>query len=468
MTPLLAGAAGLVVLALLVALGIVSRYKVAGPNEAFLVTGRKGPRGGADLSGQKVVTGGGVFVLPFVQQLARLDLSSRRISVTIKGAPSQQGVMLNLDGVAIVKVGGDEDAIRAAAQRFGAQQQEIAPFTTEALAGALRSIVGTLTVEEIIRDRAAFAAQVAEVTEQALTNQGLILDTFQIQDVTTDGSYLRDLGRAEAARVAQEAAIAEADARRTAEQRRLAAEQDIAEATRTFQLRQAQIKGETDAAAAQAAAAGPIAEAARQQDVLTAQEKVAQKQAALTERQLDTQVRKPADAARYRMEQEAEGEKTAAVARADAARQATIAAAQAAAEQARLTGAGERAKRVALAEAVRLEGDATAAAILANGQAEAQAMREKADAFRGYGDAAVLQMLFEVLPKVAREVAAPMAAIDTLTVISTEGAGALPTQVANGMAQVQQLLKDTAGVDLSAVLRRFEGGTVPLPAPQPA
>ena len=130
-------------------------------------------------------------MLPFVQRLHILDLSSRRIPVAIRGAVSKQGIRCDLDGVAIVKVGGTEDAIRAAAQRFLDQQDEIDDFTPEVLAGSLRSIVGRLTVEEIIRDRAAFARAVAEEAETSLTNQGLVLDTFQLQDIQAEGTLPR-------------------------------------------------------------------------------------------------------------------------------------------------------------------------------------------------------------------------------------------------------------------------------------
>ena len=182
-----------------------------------------------------------------------MDLSSRRISVQIRGAVSGQGIKLNVDGVAIVKVGGNADQIRLAGQRFLSQQDDVEPFTQEVLAGALRSIVGSLTVEQIIRDRAAFAQRVADESETSLTGQGLILDTFQIQDVTDDGTYLADLGRPEAARVGQ----AGADRRgrtpgRQPSRRRIAAEQEIAIAQRTLALKQAEIKAETDAASAQA------------------------------------------------------------------------------------------------------------------------------------------------------------------------------------------------------------------------
>jgi flotillin len=263
LSPVVTAVIGLVVLLVLIALLVTTRYKVAGPNESFIITGRKGkgevrnPETGeisTDLSGQKVVMGGGVFVIPFVQRLATLDLSSRRISVQIRGAVSGQGIKLNLDGVALVKVGGNEDSIRAAGQRFLSQQGEIETFTQEVLAGALRSIVGSMSVEQIIRDRAAFAQRVAEESESSLTGQGLVLDTFQIQDITDDGSYLADLGRPEAAKLNQLASIAEANARQAAEQARIAAEQEIAITQRALALKSAEIKAETDAANAQAEA----------------------------------------------------------------------------------------------------------------------------------------------------------------------------------------------------------------------
>ncbi|TIC82848.1 flotillin family protein [Nocardioides sp. GY 10127] len=478
---------GLVVVLVLLVLLVTSRYKVAGPNEAFIVTGRKGkavvnPETGeltTDLSGQKVILGGGTFVIPFVQKLGTLDLSSRRISVQIRGAVSGQGIKLNVEGVAIVKVGGNADQIRLAAQRFLSQQQDVEPFTQEVLAGALRSIVGGLTVEQIIRDRAAFAQRVADESENSLTGQGLILDTFQIQDVTDDGSYLTDLGRPEAARVSQEARIAEANARRAAEQAQIEAEQEIAVAQRVLALKQAEIKAETDAAAAQAAASGPLAQADRDQAILTEQEKVAVRQAALTERQLETEVRKPADAERYRVEQEAEARRSSEIAAAEARKASTIAAAEAKAEEARLTGeaekarraalaeaeaiegerrgAAERARRTAEAEATRAEGEAQAAAIAAVGQAEAEAMDKRAQAFADYNDAAVLQMLVEMLPQLAREVSAPMAAIDELTVLSTDGASALPRQVATNVAETMELLKSATGLDIQALIQSAAG-----------
>ncbi|MFD3484089.1 flotillin family protein [Streptomyces sp. NPDC058665] len=456
MSPVIIAVAGVVVLLVLLALVVITRYKVAGPSEAFIITGRRGKsstdpvtgRVSTDNSGQKVVVGGGVFVVPFVQQKFTLDLSSRHIPVAVRGAVTLRGVKAHLEGVAIVKVGGNEDAIRAAAQRFLRQQKGIVGFTQEVLSGALRAIVGRMAVEDIIRDRAAFAGQVAEEAEASLSGQGLILDAFQIQDITTEGSYLEDLGRPEAARARQEADIAEAIAKRASEQARLKAAEEIAVAERTFYLKQAEIKVETEAAKAKANAAGPLAEAARQQEVLGEQEKVAQRQAALTDRQLDTKVRKPADAARYQAEQEAEARRIALVKEAEAD-----------AERSRLTGEGEKLRRAALAEAVRIEGEAEADAIAARGTAEAGAMQKKADAYRQYGDAAVLQMLVEVLPSVVGKAAEPLSAVDKLTVISTDGASQLSRTVTDNVAQGMELLTSTTGVDIAALLKNLSERT---------
>ena len=443
-SPLVLGILGAVFLLILVGMTIVSRIKVAGPNEAFIITGRKGepvknPETGDisyDMSGQKVIMGASVFVLPFVQRLHVMDLSSRRISVSIRGAVSSQGIKADLDGVAVVKVGGNEDAIRAAAQRFLTQQKEVDTFTTEVLAGSLRAIVGRLTIEEIIKDRARFASAVAEEAETSLTNQGLTLDTFQLQDIQAEGTYLNDLGRPEAARVEQDAKIAEARANQAAEEERLRAEEAVAVQQRQLELRQAEIKAETDEAQAQAAAAGPLREAARNREVLQEQEQVAVQEAALRDRQLDTEVRKPADADRYRIEQEAEAARNATILEADA----------------------EKTRRARMAEAVELEGRAEAAAILARGEAEAEARRKNAEAFRFYGEAATLDLIAGVLPDLVGAASEPLSAVERMTVISTDGASSLARTVASNVEQGLQIGSDLTGLDLRGLLAGLGGG----------
>jgi len=435
---------GLAVLVLALVTFVITRIKVAGPNEAFIITGRQGKAGTNDTSGQKVVMGASVFVVPFVQKLGVMGLSSRQIGVSVPAAVSSNGIRCSLEGVAVVKVGGTESLIRAAAQRFLGQQGEIDVFTREVLAGSLRAIVGRLSVEEIIRDRAAFASAVAEEAENSLTGQGLVLDTFQLQDIQAEGDYLADLGRPEAARAEKEANIAEAIARRESEQARIAAEEEIAIANRELQLKQAEIQAETDAALANAAAAGPLAQAAKDQDVIVAQELVAARRAELKERELDTEIRRPADAARYAVEQQAAAQKSREIAEAEAE-----------AESVKLSGSSERERRTALAEAVRAEGLAEADAIQAKGSAEAEAMEKKAAAYQGYGEAAIVDIVAGVLPQVVAEAARPMGQIGTMTVISTDGASQTVRSVASTVAQGQEIAKSLLGVDLGELVQRF-------------
>jgi len=435
---------GLIVLALALVGFVISRIRVAGPNEAFIITGSKGKAGTNDTSGQKVVMGASVFVVPFVQKLGVIGLTSRQIGVSVPAAVSANGIRCTLEGVAVVKVGGTNELIRAAAQRFLGQQGEIDVFTREVLAGSLRAIVGRLSVEEIIRDRAAFAGAVAEEAENSLTGQGLVLDTFQLQDIQAEGDYLLDLGRPEAARAEKEAAIAEAIARRESEQARILAEEAIAVANRELQLKQAEIKAETDAALANAAAAGPLSQAAKDQEVIAAQEQVATRRAELKDRELDTEIRKPADASRYAVEQQAAAQKNREIAEAEAE-----------AETTRLSGDAERERRTALADAVKAEGVAEAAAILAKGEAEAEAMEKKAAAYRGYGDAAVIDIVASMLPQVVAEAARPMSQIDSISVISTDGASQTVRSVASTVAQGQEIAKSLLGVDLGELLQSF-------------
>lgn len=206
---------------------------------------------------------------------------------------------------------------------------------------------------------------------------------------------------------------------------------------------------------------------------------MAERQAGLKERELDTEIRKPADAARYAVEQEAEANKSRSIRAAEAYRVAAIEAAQAKAEESRLVGAGERqrreelakaaeiegraegaaeqARREAIAAAVRAEGDAEASSILARGEAEAQSMAKKAAAYEQYGEAAIIDLLARILPEVVREAAAPMASIGKMTVISTDGASGVTKAVAGNVTQGMQLASDLLGVDLGELFSRLAG-----------
>jgi len=387
-----------------VGVALLSRYEVGGPNEALVVSGRRGDR---------VVLGGTTFVWPFLQRLQVMDLSARRIPVGVRGALSATGIRCDLEGVAVVKVAGTEEGVRAAAQRFLDQQEGITQFTQEVLAGSLRAVLGRTPVDQLVGDRAGTAAEVARDAQRALGNQGLALDTFQLLDIAVEGDYLTDLGRAEAARVHRDGVIAESRARQQSEQERLLAEEAIAISQRQLALKQAEIRAQVDAAQADAEVAGALTRAGREHDVLAERERAAERRAGVRDRELDAEVRKPADAERYRVEQAAHAARNAALLRADADKAATLARAEADAERLRLTG------------------EAESSGILARGEAEAEVRRRHAEVMRAYGDDATLELVVGILPEVVRGMTEPRA-----------------------IEQGIDLGSELTGVDIRALLRR--------------
>lgn len=437
---------GAIIVIVLIALVVILRsYKIASPSEALIITGRNAS--GASGSG-RIIIGGRAVVYPIVQKAFILSLSSRQISVEIDGI-SKNGIALKLRGVAQVKVGGTDDDVRKAAQRFLDQQDQIDHYSKEILSGTLRAVVGTLTVEQIIQDRASFAAQVQEESAHSMNNQGLVIDTFQISAVEDEGSYLRDWGRPQAAEVAKNAAIAEANASRAAaveeaqqneetQKQQALTDQAIAEQQQQLALRRAALKEEADQRQATADNAGPLAAAAEKQKLLERDRVVAKEAAELRAEQLDAEVRRPADAERYRQQAAAD------------ARAYEIEA------QGRAEAAAELHRRSKEAEAIRLEGQAEADAIKARGEAEARALEAQAEAYKKFNDAAVLSKVLEVLPDIAGELVAPYSNIKDLSIVSTDGESKLANSVSNNLAQVLEVVRGTTGIDLTDLVDRAQ------------
>ncbi|RJU01808.1 flotillin family protein [Arthrobacter frigidicola] len=465
---------------------------IASPDQALIISS-KDSKGQPDPDSQRVVFGR-IFINPFSQRAYPISLASRQVSLKIEGI-SQNGIKLHLTGVAQVKVGGDADAVRKAAQRFLNQQEAIDHYTQETLSGSLRSIVGTLTVESIIKDRATFAKSVKEEAEHSMHNQGLEIDTFQIQSVDDDSGYLKNLGRPEAALAEKNAKIAEARSVQESEQARAISDEQVALAHQQLIIKRAELKEVADARQARADAAGPLAVAEQNEQVIIREQQVAQRRAELRERELDTEVRKPADAEKYRLIQQADArleerrrasEATEIEARVELAKRKlnaegdrVAAEADAAANTARGTAeaAVQEARGRAEAAVIRSRGEAEAESTEARGKAEAAGIAAQAEAYEKFNEAAVLSKVLEVLPAMAREVAAPLAAIKTMTVVSNDGAGQLSRDVSTGVQQTTQLIKDTTGLDVITLLGDIlkgagsgprasaNGGAVSPPAP---
>ena len=442
-----------VVLAIIAGIVILAGIKVAKPDEAIIVTsrqqrGRKGEDFDAS-AGQKVVLGSRVFVKPIVEAHFKLSLRSRQLNVQAT-AQTRDAITIKVNAVAVVKVGGSESMVRAAAQRFLNQQDQIESSTEEVLSGSVRSIVGQLTVTEIITNRQALQGQVLETVRESLDVQGLVIDTLQIKEIDDDNGYIRDLGRGEAARVKQVAEIAESEARRASEQARIGADQAVAEAQRELDLRNAEIQKETDKAPAEAAAAAPLAEAIAQQEVVAEQEGTAQKRVGLRTQELDAEIKAVADAEAYAIEKRANANAQAAIANANADRDSRKAAAQAIEAE----GVAEKNRRIAAAEALRAEGDAEAEAIRVKGHAEAESSRAQAEALDERSAELLRQQIIEQLPDIVRAAAEPLAAIQNMTVISSDATGTaqIGQNLESQLATTRQIIKDLVGVDISELI----------------
>ena len=440
-----------VVILVLVVAYLGSRYKVAGANEALIISGRR-ERGPEGETGLKVVRGQGVIVLPLINKVGRLHLSARQINVQLSDAVTKQGIKCAVQGVATVKIGSDEESIRAAAERFLEREDQIDSIVKNVLEGSLRSIVGTLTVEELNYDRAKFQQEVQSAARSDLATSGLTIDNFTIQAIRDEVGYMDLIGQQETARRERDARMAKATADQEAAVREAEAQQVKLNAARDVSLRQAEIEALTAAANAKAAQSGPLAQAEATQEVTRRQTELAQLEAARKQQELLTSTIRPAEADADAQVKRAEGEKLA-----------RIAAAQAEAEGVRLSGEAS-AKVVSMtadaeAHRVQVEGNAEAGIVFTKGEAEAKALALRAEAYRQFNEAAIIQTVLSMLPEIVRAAAEPMANIDNLTILSNDGASEMVKNTTRTVAEASATVKGLTGIDIPALLGGALGGS---------
>lgn len=476
-------AAAAILFVLFVGFGFyASRYKKVGPNQVLVVSGRKRAiinpvTGKKEQVGFRIVKGGGTFIIPVLERVDVLSMEILTIEVEVRSVYTVQGVPVHVDGVAQIKIRGDDASIYTAAEQFLSKGPDgIVYVAHETLAGHLRAILGMLTVEEIYKDRDAFAQKVLEVSGSDLANMGLEIVSFVIKDIRDDKEYLESLGRTRTAEVKRDAVKGEAEAQRDAtiaqahaardatiqsaqarqegETAKYGAETQIAEAQKKYRVEKAHYDEESNREEVKAELARTLQERITQQEI-TAQEVqievvAKQKQIQVQEqevqrkaRELEATVQKPAEAEKYRIETLANAKKFQ-----------TETEAAGVAEATRLQGKGD-------AEATQARGLAQAEVIRAQGFAEAEAMEKKAAAWQQYNQAAIIQQLVEALPEVASAIAQPLAQTDRIVVINSGGDGAgaskVTADVTNIVAQVPATLEALTGVDLTQALQTLPG-----------
>jgi flotillin len=489
-----------VIIGFLIALMLISRnYIKVSPNRAAVISGRSRKLADGTKVGYRLVRGGATLIVPFLEKVEYLSLNVITVPLATSRAYTVQGVPVSVKAVANVKIKGDDESMRSAAERFlGMQPDEFHKLVFQTLEGHLRAILGTLTVEEINNDRQSFAQKLTTEAAGDLEKMGIGLDALTIQEISDEEGYLDALGQRRTAEVQRDAEIGKAEALRDSkikaalamqegEKVRLASEADIAASTRETEVKRAKFQAEIKREQATSEQAGPLSEAKARQEVVAeevrverirTQEQIAvQEQEVLRrEKELEATVVKKAEAERRAAVLMAQGQQEAAILEAEGRKQALIATAEAESQKLQREGLGrasaieaegraeaEKIRALGLAEAAKIEaqGLAQAKAVEAQGLAEATAIKEKAAAWREFNDAARLQTILERLPGIIeatapafRAIAEPMGNIEKVVMIDHgggdgNGGGGLNRFAQTGPTMIYALLQQLQALGLN-------------------
>lgn len=387
---------------------MVVKIVTCGPNESLVISGMC--QGGSPT----YITGGRAIVIPCIQTVQKIPLNTMTLEVKSPRVYTEAGVPISVVGTAQVKINGEkQEMLELAAEQFGDKHpQEILRICLETMEGHQRAIMGNMTVEQIYRDRKTFSDKVFEVASRNLYEMGIQVISYTLKDIRDDVGYLASLGQAQTAQVKKNALIGEAEAKRDAsiaeakaEEQRMEAklknDTEIAESKRDFELKKATYDTEVNTAKAEAEMAyslqaakvqARIKEEEMQVKVVERQQNIAiqEQEIVRREKELESKVKKPAEAEKFKLEKLAEAERLRIVLEAEAE-----------------------------AEAVAVKGEAEAYAIEAKAKAEAEQMNKKAEAFKEYKEAAMIDMMLKVLPQVAAEVSGPISQAKKITMVAT-------------------------------------------------
>ena len=449
------------------------------PSTVAIFYGRKhrilDDKGNKTIVGFRVVRGGAALRVPMLEQVAYLSLNIISIPLRIQRAYTKEGVAVTVEAVANVKIAGDDVSLRGASERFlGMTSEQIKGVIFQTLEGHLRAILGTLTVEEINADRQAFAQKMTDEAAVDLKKMGVNIDILTIQQISDEMGYLDALGKKRTAEVKRDAIIGEAQAQRDATIKSAMADQEgktkryeadvaIAQSLRDKDSRQAEFDAAVKSKQAEAEQSGPLATAIARQKVTEQETRidqvrkqqevlVQQQEAARREQELQATVVKPAEA-----------ERQAAILRAEGEKQATVIRAEATQKELEFEGAGEASKieRIGRAEAAKVlaVGEAEAEVIKKKLLAEAEGLQKKAEAWKNFNEAAVINMLVEKMPELAQAFATQLAGIDKINIIemgngsASGGVAKVMSTVGGGMTAMLSMLKDQFGIDIAQLMQ---------------
>ena len=456
-----------IVIAVIVVL--CSGYLKAPPDMAYLISGvGKKPR---------ILIGKAGIKIPFFERVDRLFLGAIQIDVkTSSSVPTAEFINVKVDSYVNVRVGQTDEMMALAAQNFlNSDRDTIGQKVRDLLEGNIREIVGQMNLTDMVSDRKAFSEKVQENAVPDLARFGLELISFNVQNFSDENGVINDLGIDNIEQIRKAAAIAKSDAQREiaiaeaenakqANDAKVKAAEEIAARNNDLAIKQAQLQKEADTQKAIAAAAMEIeAEnqrkargvAATNADIAKAEREseLKKQQIELKERELDALVRKQADADKYAAEKKAEADLVARQKKAEADRYEQEQKAEA--EKFAALQRAEAAK--AEADAIKYKAMAEAEGIAAVGTAEAEAIDKKAEAQKKMGEASILEMYFDMLPKAVANAAAPLTNVDSITMYGEGNSTKMVGDVMKSTNQVMEAIQGATGIDLSTVISSYLG-----------
>lgn len=470
------------ILVLLFLIFILSGYVKAPPDTAYIISGlHKEP---------KILVGRSGFRIPFFERLDRLPLNIIPIDIkTQECVPTQEFINIRVDGVANVKISSEPDALSRAAQALlGKTFGEVQMLAQQVLEGNMREIVGQMRLEDLVHDRATFALKVQENAAPDIQKMGLEIVNLNIQNFVDENRTIENLGMDNVVQIQKSAAIAkaqgqkdiqiaESQAKEAANKARIDAEEKISEQNNNLAIKQAELKLLADTKRAASDAAYHIQEQEQRKTIEIAsanadiakkekESELAEQEIMLKEKRLNAEIRKQADAERYRAEQQAAAERYRVEQQASAVlekrkrdaeagkyEQEQVAEAQRAiADTRKYEREQEAAAQKAVADAAIYSKQKEADGIRLVGLAEAEAIQKKAEAMKMMGEASYLEMYLKVLPEMVKNAALPLAQTDKIVMYGDGNAAKLVKDVMTVSNQVTDGLKEATGIDLSSLL----------------
>ena len=449
-----------IAIAILALLFTVFGYLKAPPDTAFIISG---------LGKKRILIGKAGWRVPFFERVDRISLGVMQVDVkTSEAVPTNEFINVTVDGVANIKVSSDPELLKRAAEALlGKTRAELVALVTQVLEGNMREIVGSVGLKEMVQDRQGVAKKITENVVPDMEKLGIEVVNFNIQNFKDGAGTIENMGIDNVEQIRKNAQIAKANAQRdiaiataNAQQEanavKVEADKKIAEQNAALAVQQADMKVKADTKKAEADAAysiqqenqRKIIEIAKTNADIARREKeaeLAEKEIAIKERELDAEIKKQADAMKYRTEKEAEAELISRQREADARQYEAIRAAEA---------------KKAEAEALRYAMEQEAEGIRAKGLAEAEAIEKKAEAQKKMGEASVLEMYLMALPEIVKNAATPLAKTDKIVMYGEGNSTKLVRDVMNSADQIMEGVKQSTGIDLSGLLAGFVGGKV--------